>query len=83
MQGGNPQLGILFDTVNWKNNQKVFSPNTIMITEYARPGNPLVPVIFKMPIDKLPVGDYAVRIWARNSAQNVSPVQSGNFSIEQ
>ncbi len=82
LQGGNPQLGILFDVVNWKNNQKVFSSNTIPITEYAHPGNPLVPVIFKMPIDKLPVGDYAVRIWARDSAQNVSPVQAGTIFIE-
>ncbi len=82
LQSGNPQLGILFDIVNWKNNQKVFSSITIPITEYAHPGNPLVPVIFKMPIEKLPAGDYALRIWARDSAQNISPVQAGTFFIE-
>jgi VWFA-related protein len=83
LQSSNPQMGILFDIVNWKTNQKAYSSNTIPIDNYVHPGNPLVPVIFKLPIDKLPAGDYTMKIWARDSAQNVSPVQTGNFSIEQ
>ncbi len=82
LQNGNPQLGVQFDIVNWTNNQKVFSSTTIPITEYVKPGNPLVPVILKMPIDKLPAGDYALRIWAQDSARNTSSVQGGNFFIE-
>ena len=82
LQSSSPQMGILFNIVNGKTNQKVYSSNTLPINEFAHPGNPLVPVIFKLPIDKLPVGDYTVEIWARDSAQNVSPVQTGNFSIE-
>jgi VWFA-related protein len=82
LEGSNPQMGILFNILNAKNDQKVYSSNTLPINRFARQGNPLVPVIFKLPTDKLPAGDYTLEIWARDSAQNVSPVQTGNFSVE-
>jgi VWFA-related protein len=82
LEGNNPQMGILFNIVNAKTNQKVFSSNTLPINGFAHPGNPLVPAIFRLPIDKLPAGDYSLQIWARDSTQNISPVQTGNFSIE-
>jgi len=82
LQTSNPQMGILFTIVNEKTHQKVFSSNTLPIDEFAHPGNPLVPVIFKLPSEKLPAGNYTVEIWARDSAQNISSVQAGNFSIE-
>jgi VWFA-related protein len=82
LEGSNPQMGILFNILNAKNDQKVYSSNTLPISRFARQGNPLVPVIFKLPTDKLPAGDYRLEIWARDSAQNISPMQTGNFSIE-
>jgi hypothetical protein len=81
-ESSSPQMGILFNILNAKNHQPVYSSNTLPISEFAHQGNPLVPVIFKLPIDKLPPADYALEIWARDSAQNVSPVQTGYFSIE-
>ena len=41
-----------------------------------------VPVIFNLLIDKLPPGDYRIEIQARDSAENVSAVRSGDFSVE-
>jgi VWFA-related protein len=82
LESSQPQMGILFDIVNRKTNQKVYSSNTLPLNEYVHQGNPLVPVIFKLPMDKLPAGDYTTEIWARDSAGNVSPVRTGDFSIE-
>jgi hypothetical protein len=82
LQSSAPQMGILFNIVNEKTHLKVYSSNTLPIDEFAHPGNPLIPVIFKLPAEKLPAGNYTVEIWARDSGQNVSPVQTGNFSIE-
>jgi VWFA-related protein len=82
LESSNPQMGILFNIVNAKTNQKVYSSNTLPVGGSAHPGNPLVPVIFKLPIDKLPAGVYTLEIWARDSAGNVSESRTGNFSIE-
>ena len=82
LESSNPQMGILYNILNAKTNQKVYSSNTLPINGFAHPGNPLVPVMFRLPIDKLPAGDYTLEVWARDSAQNISPVQTGNFSID-
>jgi VWFA-related protein len=82
LQSSHPQMGILLNIVSRKTNQKVYSSDTIPIDKYVHPGNQLVPVIFNLPMEKLPAGDYALAIWARDSDGNVSPVQTGDFSIE-
>ncbi len=51
-----PRVGVLFSIIDRKTNQQVFSSNTMLINDYVQPGNPLVPVGFKLPIDQLPGG---------------------------
>jgi VWFA-related protein len=82
LESSNPQIGILFDIVDRKTNQKVYSSNTISLHENIHPGNPLVPAIFKLPMDKLPPGDYRIEIQGRDSPGNTSPVRTGDFSVE-
>jgi VWFA-related protein len=82
LESSNPQMGILYDIVNRQTHQKVYSSDTIYITENIHPGNPLVPVTFKLPMDKLPAGNYQLEIWGRDSAGNVTPVRTGDFSVE-
>jgi VWFA-related protein len=82
LESGNPQMGILFDIVNQKTKEKVYSSSTLPINENVHPGNPLVPAIFKLPMDKLPPGDYRIEIRGRDSAGNATPVRTGDFSIE-
>jgi VWFA-related protein len=82
LASGSLPMGFLYDIVDRKTNQKVHTSNTIPINQYLRPGNPRVPVIFNLLIDKLPAGDYRIEIRARDSAGNVSPVRTGDFSVE-
>jgi hypothetical protein len=82
LRSSSPQMGILYNIVNRRTKQKVYSSNTLPINQYVHQGSPLVPVIFSLPMDKLPVGDYRMEIWGRDSAENVSPVLTGDFSIE-
>jgi VWFA-related protein len=78
----NLSLGFLYDIVNRKTQEKVQTSNTLPINQYVRPGNPRVPVIFNLLIDKLQPGDYAIEIRARDSAGNISPVRTGEFSVQ-
>lgn len=82
LQGSNQHVGIAFTIVNSKTNQLAYSSQTLPLSVYVRPGNPLVPVIFKLPMNKLPEGDYLMEIRGGDSAGNLSPVRSGDFSIE-
>ncbi len=77
-----PRVGILFDIVNRKTNQQVFNSNTILINDFIRPGNPVVPAGFKLPIDQLQAGDYRLEVRGRDSAGNASTVRTADFSVE-
>jgi hypothetical protein len=77
-----PRTGILFSVVNRKTNKEVFSSNTILINDYAKPGNPLVPAGFKLPVNQLEPGDYRFEIKGRDSMGNVSTPRSVDFSVE-
>ena len=82
LASGQPDEEFLYNIVNRKTNQKVYSPPPIPINQNVHPGKPRVPVIFNLLIDKLPPGDYRIEIQARNSAHNFSPVRTGDFSVE-
>ena len=75
-------MGVLFNVVDRKTNQQVYSSNTILINDYSQPGNPLVPMGFKLPVDQLQVGDYRFEIKGRDAIGNVSTVRGADFSIQ-
>jgi hypothetical protein len=77
-----PRVGVMFNIVDKKTNQQVFSSNTILVNEFWVPGNPLVHVGLKLPVDKLQTGDYRFDIKGRDEVGNVSTVRSADFSIE-
>jgi hypothetical protein len=78
----NPRVGVLFNIIDRKSQQQVYSSNTILVNEYSEPGNPLVPVGFKLPVEQLQAGDYRFEIKGRDELGNVSTVRSADFSVE-
>jgi VWFA-related protein len=76
------KVGILFKILENASNRVVYSSDTLPLDRYVRADNPLVPVSFKLPMDKLPEGKYRLEIWGRDSAGNISDSRTGNFSIE-
>jgi VWFA-related protein len=77
-----PRVGLLFNIIDRKSNQQVFSSNTVLINQFLQPGNPLVPVGFKLPVAQMQAGDYRVEIKGRDEMGNVSTVRAADFSIE-
>jgi hypothetical protein len=77
-----PYVGVLYNIIDRKTNQQVFSSNTMLVNEFLVPGNPLVPVGFKLPIDQLQAGDYRFEIKGRDQMGNVSAVRTADFSIQ-
>ena len=77
-----PRVGVLFNIIDKKSNQQVFSSNTILINEFVQPGNPLVPVGFKLPLEQLQAGDYRFEIKGRDELGNVSTPRTADFSVQ-
>jgi VWFA-related protein len=77
-----PSVGVMFNIIDRKDNKQVYSSNTLLINEYSQPGNPLVPVGFRLPVDQLPAGDYRFEIKGRDRIGNVSTVRTAEFSVQ-
>ncbi|HXW15653.1 MAG TPA: VWA domain-containing protein [Terriglobia bacterium] len=77
-----PYVGVLYNIIDRKTNQQVFSSNTVLINDFLIPGNPLVPVGFRLPVDQLQAGDYRFEIKGRDQMGNVSPVRTADFSVQ-
>jgi hypothetical protein len=77
-----PRVGVLFNIVDSKTNQPVFSSNTILLDTFTQPGRPLIPVVQAIPIDKLQAGEYRLEVRARNSEGGVTPFRAADFEVQ-
>jgi len=77
-----PRVGVLFNIVNSKTNQQVYSSNTILVDTFAKTGDPLIPVVQQIPTDGLQAGEYRLEVRARNSMGGVTPIRSADFVVE-
>jgi hypothetical protein len=75
-------VGLLYNVVDRKTNQQVFSSNTIPVNGFAQKGNPVISVAIPLPVDKLQAGDYRLEVRARDSMGQASPIHSANFDLE-
>jgi len=76
------RVGVMFNIVDRKTNQQVYSSNTIIINDFAQQGDPLVPFAYKLSFDQLQAGDYRLEVKGRDSNGSVSAVRSADFTIE-
>jgi hypothetical protein len=77
-----PRVGVLFNIVDRKTNQHVYSSNTILLDTLAHAGSPLIPVAQQIPTDSLQAGEYRLEVRARNSAGEASPTRTADFILE-
>jgi len=77
-----PRVGVLFNIVNSKTNQQVYSSNTILVDSFAKTGDPLIPVVQQIPTDNLQAGEYRLEVRARNSVGGVTPLRTADFVVE-
>jgi VWFA-related protein len=76
------RVGIIFDVIDPKTNQRVFTSNTVPLNAYIEAGNPVIPVGAYVPVDKLQAGQYRLDVKALDGAGNTSPMHSVEFNLE-
>lgn len=75
-------VGILYDIVDQKTKQQVYSSNTIPVNQFAQDGNPVIPVGVWLPLKDLREGQYRLDVRARDSAGNVTPLRTAEFALQ-
>ncbi|MFZ0960167.1 MAG: hypothetical protein WAO35_04625 [Terriglobia bacterium] len=82
VQNDAPRVGMSYRIVDAKTNQTVYRAPTTLITRYARPGNPVIPVAVWLATENLSPGRYRLEVQAGDTIRNVSPVHSVEFDLQ-
>jgi len=77
-----PDLGLEYRIVDLKTGAQKLDVGVRDTKELMKPGNPVVPVGLKLPLDTLPPGRYRVDLRAQDSAGNSTGFQSAEFELE-
>ncbi len=79
-----PRVGVIFNLIDAKTNQQVFTSNTVLVNAFAEQGSPVIPVGLLLPVDqlKLPAGEYRLEMVARDDRGNVSSQQTTTLAID-
>ena len=81
LTGANPpKVGIQMVVIDRKTGEKKI--DTGGAAADAKPGNALVPVGLRLPVDKLPSGSYRLELKAVDSAGNTSQPRTADFEVE-
>jgi hypothetical protein len=79
---GQPQVGLLLDFLDRKTGQDKISAKYDNAGGALRNGNPVVPIGFRIPVDKLGPGSYRLQLKAIDSAGNASQARTADFDVE-
>lgn len=78
---GLPRVGVIMDIFDKKTNQRVYTTNTVLVNDFAQPGNPVIPVGLIVPVDKLSTGQYVVKVVARDSVNHASTERQADLAL--
>jgi len=77
------KVGVAYMVVDRKSGEKkVDNSGLIDLQTSAKAGNPVIPLGFKIPVDKLPPGAYRAELKAMDSAGNASKARTVEFEVE-
>ena len=65
-----------------KTKKVVYGTAPIDVTSFAQPGNPVVSVALKVPVDTLLPGDYLLLMQAGDNASGTTAIRGTTFSVE-
>jgi VWFA-related protein len=77
------KVGVAYVVTDRKSGEKkVDNSGLIDLQNSAKTGNPVIPLGFRIPVDKLPAGAYRAELKAMDSAGSTSKVRTIDFDVE-
>jgi VWFA-related protein len=77
-----PKVGIRCEITDLKSQASVYESGIMVINSQAEAGSSVIPVAFKLPMEKLSPGAYRLSVIAQDSNGGASPLRQEDFSIE-
>jgi VWFA-related protein len=78
-----PKVGVYYVVVDRKSGEKKIDTSGLVdLQSSSRPGNPVIPMGFKIPVDTLPPGSYRAELIAKDSAGNASKPRTVEFEVQ-
>ena len=77
-----PKVGLKLRIVDRKSGEQKLDTGYVSMARYIRPGNAVVPVGLRMPVDTLSPGVYRAELKAIDSSGNESVLRSTDFVVE-
>lgn len=75
------RVGVDMRLVDKKTGQPKVDSGFVTLAPYIKPGNPMIPVALRLPLEKLDPGSYRVEFQAKDTAGNVSMLRSTDFEV--
>lgn len=79
--GENFRIGVDMRLVDKKTGQPKIDSGFVTLEPYIKPGNPMIPVALRLPLEKLDPGSYRAEFQAKDTAGNVSMLRSTDFEV--
>jgi hypothetical protein len=79
---GKVAVKVRFIILDPKSNKNVFQTQPIDVTPFATPGNPMVSIALKVPVDTLVPGDYLIKMQAGDTAGGLSAIRTTSLTVE-
>ena len=77
-----PKVGLKMRIVDKKSGAQKLDTGFINVGNYAKNGNPVIPVGLRLPLDTLTPGTYRVELQAIDTANHQSPVRAADFAVQ-
>ena len=79
--GDDFRIALDMRVVDKKTGQRKVDSGFIPLAPYIKPGNPMIPVALRLPLENLDPGSYRAEFQAKDTAGNVSMLRSTDFEV--
>jgi hypothetical protein len=77
-----PQVGLEYLVIDRKSGEKKMDEGVREPSSAIRPGNPVVPLALKLPLENLAPGSYRIELHAMDSVGNAAPPRTVDFEVQ-
>lgn len=82
LQPNTPKVGLQMRLLDRKSGEQKLDTGFFNVLSYSKTGNPVIPVVLKLPVETLAAGSYRAEFKAIDEAGHATMVRSADFVVE-
>jgi hypothetical protein len=76
------RVAAIYVLIDEATGKQAYNSGALAVTQFQTAGNPVIPVLFRVPLDKLPAGKYRLDVQAATDKKQTTRVSSVHFVVE-